>query len=82
MLAYDYAKNLGYKIASAQVRTDNLIIGSINIFTRKIILIRWGAVGYDCIQLVTISRPTAYGEYEPYNFVETKEEFEEVVSAM
>lgn len=24
------------------------------------------AVGYDRIQLVTISRPSAYGEYEPY----------------
>ncbi len=39
-------------------------------------------VGYDRIQLVTISRPSAYGEYEPYNFVETKEEFEKVVSTM
>ena len=39
-------------------------------------------VGYDRIQLVTISRPSAYGEYEPYNFVETKEDFEEVISAM
>ena len=27
------------------------------------------AVGYDSIQLVTISRPSAYGEYEPYHFV-------------
>ena len=32
-------------------------------------------VGYDKIQLVTISRPSAYGEYEPYHFVETEEEF-------
>lgn len=47
-------------------------------FKKKII----DKVGYDRIQLVTISRPSAYGEYEPYNFVETKEEFEEVVSAM
>ena len=39
-------------------------------------------VGYDRIQLVTISRPSAYGEYEPYNFVETKEEFEKIVSSM
>ena len=39
-------------------------------------------VGYDRIQLITISRPSAYGEYEPYNFVATKEEFEKVVSAM
>ncbi len=39
-------------------------------------------VGYDKIQLVTISRPSAYGEYEPYNFVDTKEEFEKHVIAM
>ena len=39
-------------------------------------------IGYDRIQLVTISRPSAYGEYEPYNFVETKEEFEQLVSTM
>lgn len=39
-------------------------------------------VGYEKIQLVTISRPSAYGEYEPYSFVETKEEFERVVIAM
>ena len=26
------------------------------------------------IQIVTISRPMAYGEYAPYQFVETKEE--------
>lgn len=31
------------------------------------------AVGYDTIQLVTISRPSAYGEYEPYRFVETEQ---------
>ena len=36
-------------------------------------------VGYDTIQLVTISRPSAYGEYEPYRFVETEEEFEQQV---
>lgn len=35
------------------------------------------AVGYETIQLVTISRPSAYGEYEPYQFVETEQEFEE-----
>ena len=29
-------------------------------------------VGYDKIQLVTISRPSAYGEYEPYRFVESE----------
>ena len=36
-------------------------------------------VGYEKIQLVTISRPSAYGEYEPYNIVETQEEFEYAV---
>lgn len=39
-------------------------------------------VGYEKIQLVTISRPSAYGEYEPYHFVNTKEEFEEQVVNM
>ena len=37
------------------------------------------AVGYDKIQLVTISRPSAYGEYEPYHFLETEQEFEAAV---
>lgn len=40
------------------------------------------AVGYDAIQLVTISRPSAYGEYEPYHFVDTEQEFEEAVLHM
>lgn len=39
-------------------------------------------VGYERIQLVTISRPSAYGEYEPYHFVNTKEEFAQAVRAM
>ncbi len=39
-------------------------------------------VGTDTIQLVTISRPSAYGEYEPYQFVETEQEFEESVLRM
>ena len=39
-------------------------------------------VGYDKIQLVTISRPSAYGEYEPYRFVETKDEFAQAVEQM
>jgi len=38
--------------------------------------------GYDKIQLVTISRPSAYGEYEPYLFVDTPEEFEASVSRL
>ncbi len=37
------------------------------------------SVGYDSIQLVTISRPSAYGEYEPYHFLKTEQEFEEAV---
>lgn len=39
-------------------------------------------VGYDKIQLVTISRPSAYGEYEPYHFVNTEKEFVHAVEAM
>lgn len=39
-------------------------------------------VGYEKIQLVTISRPSAYGEYEPYYFVETEAEFEKAVVNM
>ncbi len=40
------------------------------------------AVGYDTIQLVTISRPSAYGEYAPYRFIETEQEFEDAVKNM
>lgn len=40
------------------------------------------AVGYKGVQLVTISRPTAYGEYAPYHFVETEEEFKELVKGL
>ena len=39
-------------------------------------------VGYEKIQLVTISRPSAYGEYGPYHFVDTKEEFGQIVVNM
>lgn len=39
-------------------------------------------IGYDTIQLVTISRPSAYGEYEPYQFVDSEKEFEEKVTRM
>lgn len=39
-------------------------------------------VGYKKIQLVTISRPSAYGEYESYHFVDTEEEFEKLVVNM
>lgn len=34
------------------------------------------------IQIVTISRPTAYGEYAPYSFVNTREELENAVRTM
>lgn len=40
------------------------------------------SVGYDSIQLVTISRPSAYGEYEPYHFMNTEQEFKEAVMRM
>lgn len=39
-------------------------------------------LGYDDIQLVTISRPSAYGEYEPYQFVHSYDEFEKTVRNM
>lgn len=39
-------------------------------------------VGYERIQLVTISRPSAYGEYEPYRFVETEDEFEKAAVSL
>ena len=47
-------------------------------FKKKII----AEVGFDKIQLVTISRPSAYGEYEPYQFVDTEHEFEQKVKAL
>lgn len=31
--------------------------------------------GYEAIEFTTISRPSAYPEYEPYNFVYSKDEF-------
>ena len=40
------------------------------------------AVGYEKIQLVTISRPSAYGEYEPYHFVYTEEDFMKAIEEM
>ena len=39
-------------------------------------------VGYDKIQLVTISRPSAYGEYEPYKIMTDKDEFKAGVLAL
>lgn len=39
-------------------------------------------VGYKDVQLVTISRPTAYIEYVPYHFVDTEEEFKALVKGL
>ena len=39
-------------------------------------------VGCKGVQLVTISRPTAYGEYAPYLFAKDQAEFVELVRAM
>ena len=39
-------------------------------------------VGYKKIQLVIISRPSAYGEYEPYEFVDSEEKFVNAVEQM
>ena len=39
-------------------------------------------IGYNNIQLVTISRLSAYGEYEPYHFATSEQDFEEKVYAM
>ena len=40
------------------------------------------AVRYQGVQLVTISRPTAYGEYAPYHFVDTEQEFRMLVKGL
>ena len=40
------------------------------------------AVGYKGVELVTLSRPTAFGEYAPYHFIDTEEEFERLVMAL
>lgn len=40
------------------------------------------AVGLKGVQLITISRPMAYHEYAPYQFVDTEEEFKAIVKAM
>lgn len=38
-------------------------------------------LGYN-IEIITISRHTAYGEYEPYRFVSSYEEFEKEASLL
>ena len=39
-------------------------------------------IGDNGVQLVTISRPSAYGEYEPYEIVVDQLQFEKSVLAM
>ena len=47
-------------------------------FTREI----QQKIGLNGVQLVTISRPSAYGEYEPYHIVKSMDEFRERVLSM
>lgn len=47
-------------------------------FKRKLI----SEIGAEKIQLVTISRPSAYEEYEPYRFVDTEQEFEKAIKSL
>jgi len=44
-------------------------------FKKKLI----AEIGTEKVQLVTISCPSAFGEYEPYSFVDTEQEFEQEV---
>lgn len=39
-------------------------------------------VGYQGVQLVTISSPTVYGKYAPYHFVDTEQEFRMLVKGL
>lgn len=39
-----------------------------------------GRFGFDRLQLVAITRPSAYGEHEPYTFVASEEEMVEELS--
>ena len=47
-------------------------------FKKKLI----SEIGTEKIQLVTISRPSAYGEYEPYRFMDTEQEFEKAIKSL
>lgn len=47
-------------------------------FKKKLIQV----IGTERIQLITISQPSAYGEYEPYQIVDTEEEFLQAVFNM
>lgn len=36
-------------------------------------------IGLNVVQLVTISRPSAYGKYEPYEIIASKKEFQKCI---
>ena len=74
-MCYLVAKDIN-KIGSVALQTTHG--KNLSELKRKII----EKVGYNRIQLVTISRPSAYGEYEPYTFVSDEDEFEKIVEAM
>lgn len=40
------------------------------------------AISKEGIQIIVISRPTAYGEYAPYVFVDSEEKFKKLVLEM
>lgn len=40
------------------------------------------AVAHKGVEIVTLSRPTAFGEYAPYNFIHDEAEFVAKVKAM
>ena len=73
-MCYLIAKKFG-SVGSLALQTSH---GHLVDFKRKIM----SEVGTDEIQLVTISRPSAYGEYEPYQFVDTEQEFEQKVKVL
>lgn len=69
-LAYLIAKRLNQSGCLAlQTRVGNQMAEFADALQEKL--------GYD-IEIMTISRPTAYGEYEPYHFVNSYDEFEEL----
>ena len=39
-------------------------------------------IGDNGVQLITISRPSAYGEYEPYEILSDQNQFEQCVLSM
>ena len=52
---------------------------------KHLVELKWelnNEVGYKGVQIVTISSPTAYGEYAPYRFVDTEQEFQTLVKGL